>query len=201
MHQGARAGGEPTSPHHGRAVMARKPKAGAGEPAPPEPEGKAPESAEERAFRMALALELMATPETKLAGARALFETLCRMVGDDKARAQWQAIAKRRRGRPAKSNEQRAAFLCAMFDAVAGDWLGREEPGNARKVTRDRIIKQQAAFLMEKQGGQSVDAIAQEIRRAIEARTPHPFGVKLERPRGRPRHGDLPSLKMTKISD
>lgn len=181
--------------------MARKPKAGAGEAVPPEPEGKAPESVEERAYRMALALELMATPETKLAEARALFEALCRMVGDDKARAQWQAIAKRRRGRPAKSNEQRAAFLCAMFDAVAGDWLGREEPGNARKVTRDRIIKQQAAFLWEKQAGQSVEAIAQEIRRAIKARTPHPFGVKLERPRGRPRHGDLPSLKMTKISE
>jgi hypothetical protein len=162
--------------------MARKPtKAGAGEPARPEPgtgllglgqarlEGKAPESAEERGARMALALALTETPETKLAEARALFDALCRTMGKDEARAQWQAIAKRRRGRPLKVNQRRAEELCRLFDSVA-HWIGRYDETLGRKVEQDTIIKLMAEMVMSRKGGQSVEAVAQEIRRALRAR-------------------------------
>jgi hypothetical protein len=174
--------------------MARKPtKAGAGEPARPEPgtgllglgqarlEGKAPERAEARAARMALALALMETPETKLAEARALFDRLCRMMGKDEARAQWQAIAKRRRGRPLKVNQRRAEELCRLFDGVA-HWIGRYDETLGRKVEQD----------------------TQEIRRALRDRKakngllPAP---EAKRKRGRPKADTIPPPVVTKISD
>lgn len=196
--------------------MARKPtKAGAGEPARPEPgtgllglgqarlEGKAPESAEERAARMALALALMETPETKLAEARALFERLCGMMGEDEARAQWQAITKRRRGRPLKVNPKRAEELCRLFDSV-GHWIGRYDETLGRKVHRDTIIKIMAEIDMGRKGGQSVEAVAQEIRRALRDRKakngllPAP---EAKRKRGRPKAGTIRPPVVTKISD
>lgn len=182
--------------------MARKPKAGAGEPARPEPEGKAPETAEERAFRMALARELMATPDEKLAEARVLFERLCAMMGESKARAQWQAIAKRPRGRPPKMNQERAEALCRWFDGGA-DWIGRYDEKLGRKLERDTIIRIMAEILVSKKGGQSIEAKAQEIRRALRARDAEKgmiFGMKPKRQRGRPKaSGEAPV--MTKISD
>ncbi|MFN7306144.1 MAG: hypothetical protein ACK5TQ_06135 [Acetobacteraceae bacterium] len=180
--------------------MGRKPKAGAGEPAPPAPEAGAetmkPETGlfglpqasllgflwQAKLPDMGLALELMATPETKLAEARALFETLCRMVGDDKARAQWQAIAKRRRGRPAKSDEQRAALFYAMFDAVAG-CIGRYDELLGRVVQQDTIVKMMAEIFTREGSAHSEEAKAQEIRRALraraEARTGAPVVTKI----------------------
>ncbi|MCA3361569.1 MAG: hypothetical protein INF74_06435 [Roseomonas sp.] len=167
--------------------MARKPKAGAGEPARPEPaadlfglgqarlEGKALQDEEARADffrRMALAQALIAkaeTPETKLIEARALFDALCRMMGESKARAQWQAIAKRRRGRPLKVNQKRADLLCRMFDGVA-HWIGRYDATLGRKVQPNTVITILAEILIRKEGGHSKEAKAQEIRRALRAR-------------------------------
>ncbi len=213
MHQKVRRGGGDAT--QGRAIMARKPKAGVGKPARPEPatgllglgqarrEGKAPESAEERAARMALALALMETPETKLAEARALFDRLCSMMGEDEARAQWQEIAKRRRGRPLKVNQKRAEELCRLFDSVA-HWIGRYDETLGRKVKPDTIIKIMAEIDMSRKGGQSVEAVAQEIRRALDARkAKHGLhsAPEAKRKRGRPKAGTIPPPVVTKIAD
>ena len=167
--------------------MARKPKAGAQTVKPEAGLFGLPQASllglwQAKLPDMALARGLMATPETKLAEARALFEAVCRMVGDDKARAQWQAIAKRRRGRPAKSDEQRAAVFYAMYDAVEG-WIGRYDELLGRVVQRDTIVKIMAEIITREESAHSEEAKAQEIRRALraraEARTGAPVVTKI----------------------
>lgn len=172
--------------------MARKPEAGAGEPARPEPEGglfglgqgKPPESAEERAFSdKLLARALMAAPEPKttISEAKTLFRLLCIILGRDEARDIWEEIAKRPPGRPPKVNQERREYLCARFDRM------KEETG--RKLKPDTIVKKLALDLMKEEGGHSPEAKAEDIRRALRARYRKGlvFGMAPKRRRGRPK--------------